>query len=104
RPPARGTALVTFAVPSACVMGAAGIAVASVGAIGAGDGGRDQRTSRATAEAAAPVAANSRVDTQLRAFTEDARDFGDRASRTQERLDLKARQVAARKKREAEAA
>jgi len=44
------------------------------------------------------------IDTQLSALDADVRDFGDRASRTQERIDLKARQAADKKKREEEAA
>ncbi|WP_267242953.1 M23 family metallopeptidase [Streptomyces sp. PR69] len=108
RTPAKRSALLTVAVPSACVMGVAGIAAASVNSLGSGgDGdGKDSTSNVAAAaeEAAAKsIAANSKIDTQLAALSADARDFGDRASRTQERIDLKARQEAERKKREEEA-
>lgn len=105
RTPAKRSALLTVAVPSACVMGVAGIAAASVGDIGAADK-KDDSTSLATADPASvkPVAVNNEMDTQLAALSADARDFGDRASRTQERIDLKERQAAEKKKREEEAA
>ncbi|MFD3336744.1 M23 family metallopeptidase [Streptomyces sp. NPDC058700] len=109
RTPAKRSALLTIAVPSACVMGVAGIAAASVSGLSATgtDGGqKDDTTSLAAADAASVqhVAANSALDTQLAALSADARDFGERASRTQERIDLKARQDAEKKKREEEAA
>ncbi|MEU9295551.1 peptidoglycan DD-metalloendopeptidase family protein [Streptomyces sp. NPDC048266] len=109
RTPAKRSALLTVAVPSACVMGVAGIAAASVGGLtGTGtDGGqKDDTKSLAAADPASvkQVAANSALDTQLAALSADARDFGERASRTQERIDLKARQAAEKKKREEEAA
>ncbi|MFV0128217.1 M23 family metallopeptidase [Streptomyces sp. HMX112] len=108
RTPAKRSALLTVAVPSACVMGVAGIAAASVsgltdGAAGQKDDGKAV-TAADTASVVQPVVANSALDTQLAALSADARDFGDRASRTQERIDLKARQEAERKKREEEAA
>jgi murein DD-endopeptidase MepM/ murein hydrolase activator NlpD len=106
RPPAKRSALLTIAVPSACVMGVAGIAAASVGGLGGGDDPQDDKNTAAAADPAQvkPVAANNKVDTQLAALSADARDFGDRASRTQERMDLKARQEADKKKRDEEAA
>ncbi|WP_128976032.1 M23 family metallopeptidase [Streptomyces roseicoloratus] len=107
RTPAKRSALLTVAVPSACVMGVAGIAAASVSGLtdGAADT-KDDTTSLAAADPASvkQVAANSKLDTQLAALSADARDFGDRASRTQERIDLKLRQEAEKKKREEEAA
>ncbi|MFI1811992.1 peptidoglycan DD-metalloendopeptidase family protein [Streptomyces sp. NPDC020422] len=107
RTPAKRSALLTVAVPSACVMGVAGIAAASVG--GLTDSGADTKDDTTTLAAADPasvkqVAANSKLDTQLAALSADARDFGDRASRTQERIDLRLRQEAEKKKREEEAA
>lgn len=106
RTPAKRSALLTVAVPSACVMGVAGIAAASVSGLG-GSGGetKDETTNLAAADPASvkPIAANNKIDTQIDAVSADARDFGDRASRTQERLDLKARQEAEKKKREEEA-
>ncbi|MCF3961121.1 peptidoglycan DD-metalloendopeptidase family protein [Streptomyces fuscigenes] len=106
RAPAKRSALLTIAVPSACVMGVAGIAAASVSAVGGSDDKQDDTATTAAADPASvePVAANDKMDTQLAALSADARDFGDRASRTQERLDLKARQAAQKKKREEEAA
>ncbi|MEU0372072.1 M23 family metallopeptidase [Streptomyces sp. NPDC006283] len=106
RTPAKRSALLTVAVPSACVMGVAGVAAASVSGLGSGSETQDGRSNVAAADPASvePVAANNAMDTQLAALSADARDFGDRASRTQERLDLKARQAAEKKKREEEAA
>ncbi|MEW1900326.1 MULTISPECIES: peptidoglycan DD-metalloendopeptidase family protein [unclassified Streptomyces] len=107
RTPAKRSALLTVAVPSACVMGVAGIAAASVGGLpGAGAGGekKDSPTALAAApDAVKPVAANNAFNTQLDALATDARDFGSRASRAQERIDLKVRQEAEKKKREEEA-
>ncbi|MFE9255101.1 peptidoglycan DD-metalloendopeptidase family protein [Streptomyces sp. NPDC006879] len=109
RTPARRSAVLTVAVPSACVMGVAGIAAASVG--GLTDIGDDQQPSTTPMAMSAPdpasvkpVAANSKLDTQLAALRADAGDFADRASRTQERIDLRIRQEAERKKRAEEAA
>ncbi|MEU7071077.1 peptidoglycan DD-metalloendopeptidase family protein [Streptomyces narbonensis] len=109
RTPAKRSALLTVAVPSACVMGVAGIAAASVSGLTNPTDDVGKKDSTTTLAAADPgsvkqVAANSALDTQLAALSEDARDFGDRASRTQERIDLRVRQEAEKKKREEEAA
>ncbi|MFF8288275.1 M23 family metallopeptidase [Streptomyces sp. NPDC016309] len=108
RTPAKRSALLTVAVPSACVMGVAGIAAASVSGLTGSATGETKSDEKAVTAAdpasVQPVVANSQLDTQLAALSADARDFGDRASRTQERIDLKARQEAERKKREEEAA
>ncbi|MFB7099996.1 peptidoglycan DD-metalloendopeptidase family protein [Streptomyces hydrogenans] len=108
RTPAKRSALLTVAVPSACVMGVAGIAAASVGGLtgGATESTKQKDTTALAADSAAvqQIAANTALDTQLSALDADVRDFGDRASRTQERIDLKARQAADKKKREEEAA
>ncbi|GFH36081.1 M23 family metallopeptidase [Streptomyces pacificus] len=106
RTPAKRSALLTVAVPSVCVMGVAGVAAASVGGLTEGDRPGDGNTAVTAADqpSVQPVVANNALDTQLAALSADARDFGDRASRTQERIDLKARQEAERKKREEEAA
>ncbi|MFF3751141.1 M23 family metallopeptidase [Streptomyces sp. NPDC002018] len=106
RTPAKRSALLTVAVPSACVMGVAGIAAASVGGLSAEEAQDDTKTTATAADPGSvkPVAANNKLDTQLAALSADARDFGDRASRTQERIDLKARQEAERKQRLADAA
>ncbi|MFC9426457.1 peptidoglycan DD-metalloendopeptidase family protein [Streptomyces sp. NPDC056987] len=108
RTPAKRSALLTVAVPSACVMGVAGIAAASVGGL-TGEDAKDDSTTTASAEDTAstkPVtaAANNKLDTQLAALSADARDFGDRASRTQERIDLQERKEAERQRAKEEAA
>ncbi|MFF7448555.1 MULTISPECIES: peptidoglycan DD-metalloendopeptidase family protein [unclassified Streptomyces] len=103
RTPPKRSALMKIAVPSACVMGVTGIAAASVGGLS-----DDQTTSAAAADVATksvqPSAANNTLDTQLESLSAGADDFADRASRTQERIDLKAQQVAEQKKAAEEAA
>ncbi|MFC7307419.1 M23 family metallopeptidase [Streptomyces monticola] len=104
RAPAKRSALLTVAVPSVCALGVAGVAAASV----AGGFGSDQgeTTTQAAPDPGAvkPAAANNKLDTQLANLSADADDFADRASRTQERIDLKERQEAERKRKAAEAA
>ncbi|MFG3011732.1 peptidoglycan DD-metalloendopeptidase family protein [Streptomyces cinerochromogenes] len=102
RTPAKRSALLTVAVPSACVMGVAGIAAASVGALT--DDSKDTSTSAADAQPVKPSVANSKLDSQLKTLSAGATDFADRASRTQERIDLKAQQELEKKKAAAEAA
>ncbi|MET8681606.1 peptidoglycan DD-metalloendopeptidase family protein [Streptomyces sp. NPDC004647] len=104
RTPARRSALLTVAVPSVAVMGVAGIAAASVSGLDADKG--ESKTTQAAADVSAvkPAAANSKLDSQLATLTADADDFADRASRTQERIDLKQRQLDEKKRKEAEAA
>jgi len=97
----RRSAMLSVAVPSVAVMGVAGAAAASVV-----DTGPDDRT---TTQASAPDTAgvkpaNSKLDTQLAGLSADADDFADRASRTQERIDLKERQEAERERKEKAAA
>ncbi|MEV8536012.1 M23 family metallopeptidase [Streptomyces sp. NPDC051211] len=107
RTPAKRSALLTVAVPSACVMGVAGVAAASVGGLtGGGEKPDDEITTVAAPDPASvkPAASNTKLDTQLAALSADAGDFADRASRTQERIDLKVRQEEDRKKRAEEAA
>ncbi|MFE9675999.1 peptidoglycan DD-metalloendopeptidase family protein [Streptomyces sp. NPDC006259] len=103
RTPAKRSALLSVAVPSACVMGVAGIAAASVGTLTGGDD-HDTTASASDAQAVKPSAANNKLDAQLQTLTAEAGDFADRASRTQERIDLKAQQEAEKKKAAAEAA
>lgn len=103
RPPARRSALLTVAVPSVCVMGVAGIAAASVSTLNSGDD-KDTTASASDAQAVKPSAANNKLDAQLETLSAEADDFGDRVSRTQERIDLKAQQEAEKKKAAAEAA
>ncbi|WP_330240358.1 M23 family metallopeptidase [Streptomyces sp. NBC_00525] len=104
RSPAKRSALLTVAVPSACVMSVAGIAAASVSGMGGDEAKKDSTTTMAAADAVKPAVANNKLDTQLANLSADAENFADRASRTQERIDLKARQAAEKKKREEEAA
>ncbi|MCF6526045.1 peptidoglycan DD-metalloendopeptidase family protein [Streptomyces sp. JJ36] len=102
-PKPRRSALLTVAAPSVCVLGVAGIAAASVGAPG-----EDEESPQAAAPDAAPAEktakADSKLDTQLATLSDNADDFADRASRTQERIDLKKRQEEERRRRAAEAA
>ncbi|MER7941751.1 M23 family metallopeptidase [Streptomyces sp. NPDC094458] len=104
RTPAKRSALLTVAVPSACVMSVAGIAAASVSGVGGGEDTKDETASMAAADTVKPAVANNKLDTQLANLSADAENFADRASRTQERIDLKERQAADKKKREEEAA
>ncbi|MFE1899092.1 M23 family metallopeptidase [Streptomyces yangpuensis] len=106
RTPAKRSALLTVAVPSACVMGVAGVAAASVGGLTATDKPGEDTTTMAAPDPASvkPVAANTKLDTQLVALSADAGDFADRASRTQERIDLRERQEEEKKKKAEEAA
>ncbi|MCF3181287.1 M23 family metallopeptidase [Streptomyces polychromogenes] len=106
RTPAKRSALLTVAVPSVCVMGVAGVAAASVGGLTGGDKPSEDTTTMAAPDPSSvkPVAANNKLDTQLAALSADAGDFADRASRTQERIDLKQRQEDEKKKRAEEAA
>ncbi|MFD4272725.1 M23 family metallopeptidase [Streptomyces cyaneofuscatus] len=105
RSPAKRSALLTVAVPSACVMSVAGIAAASVSGISDEDK-PEKTTSLAVADPTTvkAVAANNKLDSQLEQLSEGSDDFRQRASRTQERIDLKQRQAEEKKKREEEAA
>jgi murein DD-endopeptidase MepM/ murein hydrolase activator NlpD len=108
RQPAKRSALMTIAVPSACVMSVAGIAAASVNSLNGDDGTETTASAADAGEAkAAPVkpsAANNKLDTQLTSLAAGADDFADRASRTQERIDLKAQQAAEKRRAAEEAA
>ncbi|MFC5671308.1 peptidoglycan DD-metalloendopeptidase family protein [Streptomyces incanus] len=104
RTPAKRSALLTVAVPSACVMGVAGIAAASVGDLAEEGGGQETRTTAADPQPVQPAVANNQLDTQLEILSAGADDFADRASRTQERIDLKEQQAADRKAAVEEAA
>ncbi|MFE9336050.1 peptidoglycan DD-metalloendopeptidase family protein [Streptomyces sp. NPDC007063] len=102
-PKPRRRALMTVAVPSVAVMGVAGAAAASV----MGDDGKDKDSTTVAAPDASPVKpsnVNSKLDTQLQGLSADADDFADRASRTQERIDLKQRQEAEKERKAKEAA
>ncbi|KAF3467080.1 M23 family metallopeptidase [Streptomyces sp. Tu 3180] len=102
RTPPKRSALLTVAVPSACVMGVAGIAAASVGNLT--DDGGETATTAADAQPVKPSVANIELDTQLESLAAGADDFADRASRTQERIDLRAQQEAERRRAAEEAA
>ncbi|MBL3665480.1 M23 family metallopeptidase [Streptomyces sp. M2CJ-2] len=104
RTPAKRSALLTVAVPSACVMGVAGIAAASVGDLAEDGGGPETRTTAADPPPVQPATVNNELNTQLESLSAGANDFADRASRTQERIDLKAQQEADRKAAAEEAA
>ncbi|MEU8350162.1 peptidoglycan DD-metalloendopeptidase family protein [Streptomyces sp. NPDC048845] len=101
RAPAKRSALLTVAVPSVAVMGVAGIAAASVGV---GDDDSSQVQAAAEEPEIEASTANSKLDTQLATVTADADDFADRASRTQERIDLKKRQAEEKRRKAEEAA
>ncbi|WP_346098696.1 M23 family metallopeptidase [Streptomyces olivaceiscleroticus] len=97
------SALLTVAVPSVAAMGVCAVAAASVS--GATDKEDDTAVQAASdASAVKPSAANNKLDSQLSNLSADANDFADRASRTQERLDLQARQAAEKKRKAEEAA
>lgn len=100
-PKPRRRALMTVAVPSVAVMGVAGAAAASV--MGDDDKGSPAPVAAPDAEPVKPSTANSKLDTQLAGLSADADDFADRASRTQERIDLKERQEAERERKAKEA-
>ncbi|MEV7126663.1 M23 family metallopeptidase [Streptomyces sp. NPDC093260] len=102
RQPAKRSALLTVAVPSVCVLGVAGAAAASVGTFT--DDAKETSASAPDAHPVQPATANNKLDTQLQSLSAGADDFADRASRTQERIDLKAQQVAEQKKAAEEAA
>ncbi|MGW3242866.1 M23 family metallopeptidase [Streptomyces sp. NPDC001070] len=100
RRPARRSALLTVAVPSVAVMGVAACAAAVT------VNTEDADSSRTQADGA-PEAANApttKLDQQLAGVNRDVDDFADRASRTQERIDLKERQALERARKAAEAA
>jgi murein DD-endopeptidase MepM/ murein hydrolase activator NlpD len=84
-------------------MGVAGIAAASVNTL-TGDDGKETAAAAPDATPVKPSAVNSKLDTQLASLSAGADDFADRASRTQERIDLKAQQAAEKKRAAQEAA
>jgi murein DD-endopeptidase MepM/ murein hydrolase activator NlpD len=75
-----------------------------VGTIGGNDSKDNTTLSASDGTAVKPSAANNKLDTQLQSLSAGADDFADRASRTQERIDLKAQQAAEKQKAAAEAA
>ncbi|MET9291197.1 peptidoglycan DD-metalloendopeptidase family protein [Streptomyces sp. NPDC003077] len=104
---AKRSALLTVAVPSVAAMGVCAVAAASVSGLGGGDSEKKDTTTTQAASSVPTVqsaVANSKLDTQLAGLSAGADDFADRASRTQERIDLKARQEEERKRRAEEEA
>ncbi|MFJ4409365.1 M23 family metallopeptidase [Streptomyces sp. NPDC088910] len=95
RKPARRSALLTVAVPSVAVMGVAAVGAAAVSGVGVAESSKTQADGGSAAtDANAPT---TQFDRQLAGVSADANDFADRASRTQERIDLKDREAAAKK-------
>ena len=97
------SALLTVAVPSVCALGVTVVAPASVSGM-SGDKKDAPQAASDTVSPARAAAANSTVDSQLAEVRQGADDFRDRASRTQERIDLQARQAAEKQRRAEEAA
>jgi murein DD-endopeptidase MepM/ murein hydrolase activator NlpD len=105
RKPAKRSALLTVAVPSVAVMGVAAVGAAAVTGVGmAQDSGSDSSGNARADAAATGKAPTTQLDRQLAGVSQDASDFADRASRTQERIDLKDRQAAAKRAAAAAAA
>ncbi|MFC4032885.1 M23 family metallopeptidase [Streptomyces polygonati] len=97
RKPAKRSALLTVAVPSVAVMGVAAVGAAAVAGVGmAQDAPKAQADGQKEGAVNTP-APTTQLDRQLAGVSRDATDFADRASRTQERIDLKDRQEAAKK-------
>jgi murein DD-endopeptidase MepM/ murein hydrolase activator NlpD len=95
RKPAKRSALLTVAVPSVAVMGVAAVGAAAVAGVGMAQGSpKTQADGQGQSAANAPT---TQLDRQLAGVSRDANDFADRASRTQERIDLQDRQEAAKK-------
>lgn len=103
RKPAKRSALLTVAVPSVAVMGVAAVGAAAVTGVGMA---QDSGSAHADTQAAGATgkAPTTQLDRQLAGVSQDASDFADRASRTQERIDLKDRQAAAKRAAAAAAA
>ncbi|SFE81058.1 Murein DD-endopeptidase MepM and murein hydrolase activator NlpD, contain LysM domain [Actinacidiphila alni] len=101
RKPARRSALLTVAVPSVAVMGVAAVGAAAVAGVGMADSSKTQADGAGTKTTNAPT---TQLDRQLAGVSADADDFATRASRTQERIDLKDREAAAKKAKEEAAA
>jgi murein DD-endopeptidase MepM/ murein hydrolase activator NlpD len=94
RKPAKRSALLTVGVPSVAVMGVAAVGAAAVAGVGSA---QEAPKSQADAQNAATAVPTTQLDRQLAGVSRDAGDFAVRASRTQERIDLKDRQDAAKK-------
>ncbi|WP_260636162.1 M23 family metallopeptidase [Streptomyces angustmyceticus] len=102
--PVKRSALLTVAVPSVAAMGVCAVAAAAVTGFTGDDKGDATAQAAPDPGAVKPSAANNKLDTQLAGLSASADDFRDRASRTQERIDLKQRQDLERKRKAEEAA
>ncbi|WP_225847827.1 M23 family metallopeptidase [Streptomyces sp. HPF1205] len=101
RKPAKRSALLTIAVPSVAVMGVAAVGAAAVGGVGMAQGSSKAQADAGSSGGSQPT---TQLDRQLSGVSRDADDFATRASRTQQRLDLKDRQAAAAKAKQEAAA
>ncbi|EFL27608.1 LOW QUALITY PROTEIN: putative peptidase, partial [Streptomyces himastatinicus ATCC 53653] len=102
RASAQRSAFLTVAVPSAVVMAITGAAAVSISV-----DNQDEKATQAapdTTAAVEPSAANGKFDAQLTGLTSGVDDLADRASRTQQRIDLKQRQQQEQRRKAAEAA
>ncbi|MFF6829816.1 peptidoglycan DD-metalloendopeptidase family protein [Streptomyces longwoodensis] len=102
RAAARRSALLTVAAPSVAVIGLAGFAAAAVGL-----GDQAEKSAQAaddTSPTVEPSAANRELDTQLTGLASGADDFAERASRTQQRIDLRKKRLEQEQRRREEAA
>jgi murein DD-endopeptidase MepM/ murein hydrolase activator NlpD len=91
RKPAKRSALLTVAVPSVAVMGVAAVGAAAVAGVGMAD------SPSTRADAGTGKAPTTQLDRTLTGVSRDADDFAARANRSQQRVDLKQRQAAAKK-------
>ncbi|WP_037912480.1 M23 family metallopeptidase [Actinacidiphila yeochonensis] len=97
----RGGKRALFGVP---VPSVAALSVAAVGAAAIGGVGMAQESSSNTTAGGSVKAPTTQLDRQLSGVSQDADDFAARASRSQERVDLKDRQEAAKQAAAAAAA
>ncbi|MEU0042770.1 peptidoglycan DD-metalloendopeptidase family protein [Streptomyces werraensis] len=96
----RRSAFLSVTAPSVAFLGISGFAAASVGL---GDpAGETVRSEADTSPLAASPGATA-LDTQLAQLPDDARDFADRATRAQERLDLERQRLEEQERRREEA-
>ena len=95
----RRSTLLGVAVPSVAVLGVAAVGAAAIGGVGMA-----QDSSSNTSADGAAKAPTTQLDRQLSGVSQDADDFATRANRSQERVDLKDRQEAAKRAAAAAAA
>jgi hypothetical protein len=104
RKPHKRSALLTVGVPSVAVMGVAAVGAAAVSGVGVAQDTTSQADAPVSTATAAANAPTTQLDRQLTGVSADADDFATRASRTQERIDLKDREAAAKKAKQEAAA